>query len=150
MALIKTEEKPQNDDLQALQAITTLLTLVLEKSSKIDELDKTIKSINFNPKIVNNNQGLAEEIAEKLKFQGVRINDKKPFIQTVRENWGKYTIVIVLSISLFLTLGAIFYLSKENYKFSKENTIIKKELNFYRTQAQENQPKTTTKSKVKK
>lgn len=146
MALIKNEPKAPNDD---LQTITTLLTLVLEKSSKIDDLEKTIKSINFNPKIVNNNQGLAEEIAEKLKFQGVRINDKKTFIQIFREDWKKYTAIIVLSVSLFLSLSVSFYFLLENKKLKKENTYYIHEYNYFKdkVQAQENQETKSKKSK---
>ena len=85
MALIKNETKPQNDD---LQAITTLLTLVLEKSSKIDNLEKTIKAIDFKPQttVSLNRELLSNEIAENLKFKGVKINEKKTFVKKFKNS----------------------------------------------------------------
>lgn len=147
MALGK-EPKSSNDD---LQAITTLLTLILEKSSKIDDLEKIIKAIDFKPQttVSLNRELLSNEIAEKLKFQGVRINDKKTFIQIFREDWKKYTAIIVLSVSLFLSLSVSFYFLLENKKLKKENTYYIHEYNYFKdkVQAQENQETKSKKSK---
>lgn len=112
MALIKNEPKSPNDD---LQAITTLLTLVLEKSSKIDNLEKTIKAIDFKPQttVSINRELLSNEIAEKLKFQGVRYNEPKNFIQKYKDDWEKNTIILVLSIVLILSVFGNYKLSKE-------------------------------------
>ena len=112
MALIKNETKPQNDD---LQAITTLLTLVLEKSSKIDNLEKTIKAIDFKPQttVSLNRELLSNEIAEKLKYQGVRYNEPKSFIQKYKDDWEKNTIILLLSMVLALSIFGNYKLSKE-------------------------------------
>lgn len=112
MALIKNEPKPQNDD---LQAITTLLTLVLEKSSKIDDLEKTIKAIDFKPQttVSLNRELLSNEIAEKLKFQGVRINERKNIFQKYKEDWKKNTLISVLSMVLVLSVLEIINYQKK-------------------------------------
>ena len=112
MALIKNEPKAPNDD---LQAITTLLTLVLEKSSKIDNLEKTIKAIDFKPQttVSLNRELLSNEIAEKLKFQGVRYNEPKSFIQKYKDDWEKNTLILVLSMVLALSIFGNYKLSKE-------------------------------------
>ena len=111
MALGK-EPKSSNDD---LQAITTLLTLVLEKSSRIDELDKTIKAIDFKPQttVSLNRELLSNEIAEKLKFQGVTINKRKNFFEKYKDDWEKNTIILVLSMVLTLSVFGNYKLSKE-------------------------------------
>lgn len=163
MALIKNEPKPQNDD---LQAITTLLTLVLEKSSKIDDLEKTIKAINFKPEIVTNlnREALVNEITEKLKFQGVRINERKNIFQKYKEDWKKNTLISVLSMVLILSVFGNYKLSKEIndriavyddsknlvYSTSKTGnykTAIQELLNYRDIKTQENQETKSKKSK---
>ena len=148
MALIKNEPQTQNND---LHTITTLLSLVLEKSSKIDDLEKTIKAIDFKPQttVSLNRELLSNEIAENLKFKGVKINEKKTFVKKFIEDWEKHTIMLVLSIALFISILANWNYSRELTNFSKEKAIMEKSLTFYRNQTQENQPK-TTKSKSKK
>ena len=163
MALIKNEQKPQNDD---LQAITTLLTLVLEKSSKIDDLEKTIKAIDFKPQttVSLNRELLSNEIAEKLKFQGVRYNEPKSFIQKYKDDWEKNTIILVLSMVLALSVFGNYKLSKEIndriavyddsknlvYSTSKTGnykTAIQELLNYRDIKTQENQETKSKKSK---
>jgi len=163
MALIKNEQKPQNDD---LQAITTLLTLVLEKSSKIDDLEKTIKAIDFKPQttVSLNRELLSNEIAEKLKFQGVRYNEPKSFIQKYKDDWEKNTIILVLSMVLALSVFGNYKLSKEindriavyddskNLVYSTSKTgnykkAIQELLNYRDIKTQENQETKSKKSK---
>ena len=163
MALIKNEQKPQNDD---LQAITTLLTLVLEKSSKIDDLEKTIKAIDFKPQttVSLNRELLSNEIAEKLKFQGVRYNEPKSFIQKYKDDWEKNTIILVLSMVLALSVFGNYKLSKEindriavyddskNLVYSTSKTgnykkAIQELLNYRDIKNQENQETKSKKSK---
>ncbi len=163
MALIKNEQKPQNDD---LQAITTLLTLVLEKSSKIDDLEKTIKAIDFKPQttVSLNRELLSNEIAEKLKFQGVRYNEPKSFIQKYKDDWEKNTIILVLSMVLALSVFGNYKLSKEIndriavyddsknlvYSTSKTGnykTALQELLNYRDIKNQENQGTKSKKSK---
>lgn len=163
MALIKNEPKPQNDD---LQAITTLLTLVLEKSSKIDDLEKTIKAIDFKPQttVSLNRELLSNEIAEKLKFQGVRYNEPKSFIQKYKDDWEKNTIILVLSMVLALSVFGNYKLSKEindriavyddskNLVYSTSKTgnyrkAIQELLNYRDIKTQENQETKSKKSK---
>ncbi len=163
MALIKNEQKPQNDD---LQAITTLLTLVLEKSSKIDDLEKTIKAIDFKPQttVSLNRELLSNEIAEKLKFQGVRYNEPKSFIQKYKDDWEKNTIILVLSMVLALSVFGNYKLSKEIndriavYDDSKNLVYSTSKTGNYKTALQEllndrdikNQENQGTKSKKSK
>lgn len=162
MALIKNEPKPQNDD---LQAITTLLTLVLEKSSKIDNLEKTIKAIDFKPQttVSLNRELLSNEIAEKLKYQGVRINERKNIFQKYKDDWEKNTIILVLSMVLALSIFGNYKLSKEindriavyddskNLVYSTSKTgnykIAIQELLNYRDENNQNQEVKTKKSK---
>lgn len=162
MALIKNEPKPQNDD---LQAITTLLTLVLEKSSKIDNLEKTIKAIDFKPQttVSLNRELLSNEIAEKLKYQGVRYNEPKSFIQKYKDDWEKNTIILVLSMVLALSIFGNYKLSKEindriavyddskNLVYSTSKTgnykMAIQELLNYRDETKQNQEVKTKKSK---
>lgn len=122
MALGKEQQTPNNE----LQAITTLLSLVLEKSSKIDDLEKTIKAIDFKPQIVNNlnKQALAEDIAENLKFKGVKINEKQTFVKIFMEDWKKYTSILILSIGLAFSIFTNYRLSQElnNRVFAYDDT----------------------------
>ena len=161
MALGK-EPKSSNDD---LQAITTLLTLVLEKSSRIDELDKTIKAIDFKPQttVSLNRELLSNEIAEKLKFQGVTINKRKNFFEKYKDDWEKNTIILVLSMVLALSIFGNYKLSKEindriavyddskNLVYSTSKTgnykIAIQELLNYRDETKQNQEVKTKKSK---